>query len=196
MLSITELSNRTGLTVSFIRKCQKELGDIVNHHIKRGQKNRLLFGDRATALFDEIARLKNEGLAISTIKSSLEKQLSGADKEASITAETSALFERIIEMEKEHAQERVKWEKERSEKEQEVSEKKHALEVLKKELKFLPEGKTIQDLSQDVLTKQEELVEQERRRSERQRILSELKNLGFFSFRRKQELLDELEKLN
>lgn len=67
MLTLTEVSHKTGLSQNFIRLCKNKLGDILNSYIFRGDKNRLLFDNNAIVIFDKIKKLKDEGLSISDI---------------------------------------------------------------------------------------------------------------------------------
>lgn len=192
MLTIEELSKHTGLSINFLRKCQNKISDILKPYIKRGNKNKLLFDNNAVVLFNEIRQMKERGLSIPDIKSGLEKSLNSNEIKGSNLSQTennTELYERIIEIEKRHAADQLEWEKERAEKEK-------ALEILKNELKFLPEGKSIKELNNDYFLRQKELLKQEKQKTERLRILGDLKNLGIFSYKKKQNLLNELERLN
>ncbi len=192
MLTIEELSKHTGLSINFLRKCQNKIGDILMPYIKRGNKNKLLFDNNAIAIFNEIRHMKEKGFSIPDIKKGLENSLNSNKTKSSSLSQTEnniELYERIIELEKRHAADQLEWEKERLD-------KAHALETLKNELKFLPEGKSIKELNNDYFLRQKELLKQEKQKTERLRILGSLKNLGIFSYKKKQNLLNELEKLN
>ena len=65
MLTLNEVSKKTGLSQNFIRLCKTKLGDILNPYVFRGDKNRILFDDSAIMIFDKIRKLKDEGLSIS-----------------------------------------------------------------------------------------------------------------------------------
>ena len=63
MLTLNEVSKKTGLSQNFIRLCKTKLGDIMNPYVYRGDKNRLLFDDSSIMIFDKIRELKDQGLS-------------------------------------------------------------------------------------------------------------------------------------
>ncbi len=67
MLTLNEVSKKTGLSQNFIRLCKTKLGDILNPYLYRGDKNKLLFDDSCIMVFDKIKKLKDDGLSISDI---------------------------------------------------------------------------------------------------------------------------------
>ncbi|SPD72644.1 hypothetical protein PITCH_A1430028 [uncultured Desulfobacterium sp.] len=67
MLTLHEVSQKTGLSQNFIRLCKTKLGDILNPYLYRGDKNKLLFDDNCIMTFDKIRKLKDDGLSISDI---------------------------------------------------------------------------------------------------------------------------------
>ncbi len=75
MLNINELSERTGLTVRFIRTSLNSLNDILNPHIKRGEFNSLLFEDGAIAIYNRIKYFKDKNYTIPIIRETLKKEL-------------------------------------------------------------------------------------------------------------------------
>ena len=88
MITINELHSKTGLKITFIRKCVKELNEILEPHIQRGNYNSINFSPNAFVIFDKIKQLKDEGLIITDIKRRLEKELkddkSGESKELKV----------------------------------------------------------------------------------------------------------------
>ena len=78
MLTLNEVSKKTGLSQNFIRLCKNKLGDILNPYIFRGDKNKLLFDDSSIIIFDKIRKLKDDGLSISEIVSGFKQEFTAS----------------------------------------------------------------------------------------------------------------------
>lgn len=86
LLSLKELSRKTGLKTNFIRTCTSVLEGILQPHVKRDTKGRLFFGPRAVVIFERIGKLKKKGRSVPEIKRRIEKEF--RDKQAGIPKET------------------------------------------------------------------------------------------------------------
>ncbi|MFC1827059.1 MerR family transcriptional regulator, partial [Thermodesulfobacteriota bacterium] len=78
MLTLSEISKKTGLSQNFIRLCKAKLGDILTPYIYRGEKNKLLFDESAVMLFDKVRSLKDEGLSLADIIHGFKQEFTSA----------------------------------------------------------------------------------------------------------------------
>jgi DNA-binding transcriptional MerR regulator len=200
MYSIQELAKRTNLDISFIRKCKNTFKQILEPHIKRGEKNKLLFTDNALIVFDRIGQMKNSGLSIPEIQKQFKHDFktvqTGVSKDVQTGVQAAQtvdkeLLDKIFELQKQLSEEQAKRYSECKERDQKIFELEQLNHHLADTLKLLPEGKTPEQL------KQEWHVEQEKK-AKALKIVAELKNensSGLLSiFKRKnKQLIDELE---
>ena len=82
MLTLNEVSKKTGLSQNFIRLSKAKLGDILSPYIYRGEKNKLLFDESVILLFDKIKSLKDDGLSLADIVRGFKHEFSAAMIEA------------------------------------------------------------------------------------------------------------------
>lgn len=82
MLTLHEVSKKTGLSQNFIRLTKTKLGDILTPYIYRGDKNKLLFDESVILLFDRINTLKDEGLSLADIVHGFKHEFSAAMQSA------------------------------------------------------------------------------------------------------------------
>jgi DNA-binding transcriptional MerR regulator len=200
MYSIQELSKRTNLDISFIRKCKNTFKQIIDPHIQRGEKNKLLFTDNALIIFDRIGQMKNEGLSIPEIQKQFKHDFqtvqTGVSKDVQTGVQAAQtvdkeLLDKIFELQKQLSEEQSKRYLECKERDQKIFELETLNHHLADTLKLLPEGKTPEQL------KQEWDIEQEKK-AKALKIVAVLKNensSGLFGiFKRKnKQLIDELE---
>jgi DNA-binding transcriptional MerR regulator len=201
MYSIQELAKRTNLDISFIRKCKTAFKQIIEPHIKRGEKNKLIFTDNALIIFDRIGQMKNEGLSLPEIQKQFKHNFQTVQTEVSKDGQTGVqaaqtvdkeLLDKIFELQKQLSEEQSKRYLECKERDQQIVELEHLSDHLKGQLLYLTDGRTPEEVKQQ--WQQEEL--------NKQRIawiLKELENLeGIFSvvnyFKRK-KLYKELQGL-
>ncbi len=211
MQTINELSQRTGLSVPYIRKCKNKLGEIIAPYISRGGKNKLLFDDKGIAVFKKIKKLKDEGLAIVDIEKKLKLELketyvsiqteglntdqTGYDEEKLVPHPNTILgllnkmiVGRIFSLENDKR--KLEAEKEgalRNLKESEVTikELEKTNQELNSILKKLPQGKSAEEIRKDWEVRQQ-------LKKEKVKLLVELKNTGLFSFWKRRKIIRDL----
>jgi len=143
MFTIDYISTDMGLSIPFIRKCLKQLDKILKPHYSRGDSNQIIFTESGYVIFDQIKRLKAQGLNINIIKEHLEQQLHQTSKseETAIQSvvkhmpEDFDMFNKLFE-EKEARL------KERAEHQKRILELEHLSEHLKTQLLYITDGKS------------------------------------------------------
>lgn len=210
MLTLNEISKKTGLSPSFIRLCKTKLGDILNPYIYRGDKNKLLFDESAVMVFDKIRSLKDEGLSVSDIvrgfKHEFTASLLNANKDKLNIKQTDNLYNagesnttvdtllknmihgRIQALEADKT--RLELEKNEilqklDDREKRVKELERVNREMKTDLKSLPYGRTPEQIRGEY-----EIHQQQKK--EKMRLLIELKNSGCFSFFKRRGLIKDL----
>jgi DNA-binding transcriptional MerR regulator len=210
MLTLNEVSKKTGLSVHFIRKCKMNLGDILKPYIYRGDKNRLLFDNSAIVIFDKIRKLKDEGLSVSDIvhgfKQEFAVSLLNANKDKLNLRQTENLYDvnesnttvdtllknmihgRVQSLEAD----KTKLELEKKEimqklyeREKRIKELERTNQEMKTDLKSLPYGRTPEQIRADYESHQQ-------LKKEKMKLLIELKNTGCFSFLKRRRILKDL----
>lgn len=197
MYSIKELAKRTNLDISFIRKCKNTFKQIIDPHIQRGEKNKLLFTDNALIIYDRIAQMKSEGLSIPEIQKQFKQDFKTVQTDISKDVQATQtmdkeLLDKIFELQKQLSEEQAKRYVECKEKDQHIIELENLSTHLKSQLLYLTDGRTPEEVKQQ--WQQEQM--------DKQRIawvLKELESLeGIFSvvnyFKRK-KLYKELQGL-
>jgi DNA-binding transcriptional MerR regulator len=201
MYSIQELSKRTNLDISFIRKCKNTFKQIIDPHVQRGEKNKLLFTDNALIIYDRIAQMKSEGLSIPEIQKQFKQDFktvqTGISKDVQTGVQAAQtvdkeLLDKIFELQKALSEEQAKRYVECKEKDQHIIELENLSTHLKGQLLYLTDGRTPEEVKQQW---QQEQIDKQRIAW----ILKELENLeGIFSvvnyFKRK-KLYKELQGL-
>jgi DNA-binding transcriptional MerR regulator len=210
MLTLNEVSKKTGLSQNFIRLCKTKLGDILKPYVFRGDKNRLLFDDSSIMIFDKIRKLKDEGLSISDIvhgfKQEFTMSLLNANKDklnlkqaenlyslndSNTTVDTllkNMIHGRVQALEAD----KTKLELEKNESIQKLNEREKRIKELEKtnqemktDLKSLPYGRTPEQIRGDYDMHQQQ-------KKEKMRLLIELKNTGCFSFIKRNRIIKDL----
>ena len=207
-MTIEELSSQTGFRVSFIRKCLKDMKDIISPHTKRGDYNSILFDSNAVVIFDRIKQQKDNGLSFSEIKRQLESDLKGNtntknDKTNTYQtwlkqAEDSEQFlDVIVDLQRQLTDEKEKTYREREERLKEknqydlrVAELEQKSQALHETLKLLPEGK-------DPATIKREWEDAQKRKLEAIKIMDRLEELEgrWFKGSERKELIKRLREL-
>ena len=197
MYSIKELAKRTNLDISFIRKCKNTFKQIIDPHIQRGEKNKLLFTDNALIIYDRIAQMKSEGLSIPEIQKQFKQDFKTVQTDISKDVQATQtmdkeLLDKIFELQKQLSEEQAKRYVECKEKDQHIVELENLSTHLKSQLLYLTDGKTPEEVKQQW---QQEHMDKQRIAW----ILKELESLeGIFSvvnyFKRK-KLYKELQGL-
>ena len=210
MLTLNEVSKKTGLSQNFIRLCKAKLGEILSPYIYRGEKNKLLFDKSAIMLFDKIRSLKEDGLSLADIVRGFKHEFTAAmlksnkakldlnktdnlynGSEANTTGDIllkNMIHGRIQALETD----KTKLELEKNEIKQKFSDQDKRIKELEKTnlemktaLKSLPYGRTPDEIRNDY-----EMHQQQKK--EKMRLLIELKNTGAFSFLKKRKIINEL----
>jgi hypothetical protein len=210
MLTLNEISKKTGLSQNFLRLCKTKLGDILNPYIYRGDKNKLLFDENSIMIFEKIRKLKDEGLSLSDIVRGFKHEFTvsllntNKDKlnltqaenlysidESNTTADTllkSMIHGRVQALEAD----KTKLELEKKEimqkffdREKRIKELEKANQEMKIQLGSLPYGRTPEQIRGDYDT-------HEQLKKEKMRLLVELKNTGCFSFLKRQRIIKNL----
>jgi len=210
MLTLNEISKKTGLRPNFIRLCKTKLNDILNPYIYRGNKNKLLFDENAVILFDKIRNLKDEGLYISDIvrgfKQEFTASLLDANKEKLNINQSNNLYNaneekmsvdtllknmihgRIQALEADKTKlelEKNEITKKMDEREKRIKELERMNLEMKSELKSLPYGRTPEQVRGDYEMQQQQ-------KKEKMRLLIELKNSGCFSIFKRRKIIKDL----
>jgi DNA-binding transcriptional MerR regulator len=210
MLTLNEVSKKTGLSQSFIRQCKSKLGDILTPYIYRGEKNKLLFDDSALMLFDKIRSLKDDGLSLADIVHGFKQEFTAAmvktnkdklrlnktgklnnDSETNTTADVllkNMIHGRIQALEADKSKlelEKNETMQKLNDKDKRIKELERANLEMKTALKSLPHGRTPEEIRNDY-----EMHHQLKK--EKMRLLIELKNTGAFSFLKKRKIIKEL----
>ncbi len=71
MHTIKDIVKLTSIKEPFVRRCIRELDDILKPYIKRGARNSIVFDSDAIPIFDKIKQGKENGLLLPTIKEDL-----------------------------------------------------------------------------------------------------------------------------
>ena len=204
MFTINYIAKDTGLNTSFIRKCIKQLDNILKPHYIKGDSNQIQFTESGYVIFDQIKRLKEQGLNINVIKEHLEKQLHQQSKQEEVAIQS--IIKHIPEdfdMFKKFFEEKETRLKEKSEYQQRIFELEHLSNHLKEQLLYITDGKSPEEYKNEWYKEKIEYTNLlNQAQLDKQRIawiLKELENLeGIFSvvnyFKRK-KLYKELKDL-
>lgn len=210
MLTLNEISKKTGLSQNFIRQCKTKLGDILNPYVFRGDKNRLLFDDSSIMIFDKIKKLKDDGLSISDIVHGFKQEFAEAllnenrnklnlkqtenlytARESKTTVDTllkNMIHSRIQALEADKTKldiEKQEIRQKLHDQEKIIKELENANGKMKADLNSLPYGRTPEQIRADYDSNSQI-------KKEKMRLLVELKNTSYFSFIKRKRLLKDL----
>ena len=210
MLTLHEVSKKTGLSHNFIRLSKTKLGDILAPYIYRGDKNKLLFDESVIFLFDKIKSLKDEGLSLADIVHGFKHEFTAAMQNANkdktdqnpknglipdneTDPHNDALLKNMINGRIQTLEaDKTKLELERNEVMQKFGDQDRRIKDLEKTnlemktaLKSLPFGRSPEEIRNDYDM-------QNQVKKEKMRLLIELKNTGTFSFLKKRKIINEL----
>lgn len=200
MYSIKDISERTGLKITFIRRCLTILQDLFKPHIKRGNFNQILIDPNGLVIFDKIKQMKEQKLSLPEIKIHFEQISKGTETREANEMQTpmqpvmqgdQALYyvEKILETQQTLNEEKDKHLQEVREKEETIRELIRKNEALTGTLKMLPEGKSPEEI-------RKEYTQQQLTKQEAARIIGELKTTtGILKGKRRKELVKQLENL-
>jgi hypothetical protein len=195
MININELSERTGLRITFIRKCLNILNDVLDPYIQRGDFNKILFDSSGVVIFDKIKQLKDDGLSIPEIRKNLEKTIKSnqnvgikVDKTSTQSGDGIDLFDKVLELHQQVVEEKEKRIKDYTEKDIIIKELEKKNQELTSMFKLLPEGKTPEQIK-------EEWELEQKRKLEVAKVMGELKTIGILRFLKKKKLIKKLEEL-
>ena len=214
MFTIKYISNDTGLSIPYIRKCIEQLDAILQPHYTKGECNKIQFTQNGYVIFDQIKQLKDQGLNLTAIKERLKQPLIKECKQGESTKQNLLnptpilssgmnLFNKLFEEKEARLKEKSEYQqrlmdlerqslKDKEEYQQRINEFEQVSTHLKTQLLYLTDGRTPEEVKQQ--WQQEQL--------DKQRIawiLKELESLeGIFSivnyFKRK-KLYKELQGL-
>ncbi|MBF0555018.1 MAG: hypothetical protein HQK96_10765 [Nitrospirae bacterium] len=156
MFSLTDIETRTGFSRAYINKCLKELRDVLNPFIKRGNNNAILLNSDGLVIFDKIRQMKDQGMALPEVKIELAKIPQTPDKPYSkgttnpgkTPPQTELLQEilKLAQVNQEHNRQLVKDIEERDQIIKELSVKNERLEG---SLKLLTDGRNPEQVRAD-----------------------------------------------
>lgn len=69
--TVQDIIDYTGLKYDYIRKCLSKFSNIFEPHIKRGDKNSILFDSSSLQIFDQIKQMKEKGFTLNIIEEQL-----------------------------------------------------------------------------------------------------------------------------
>ena len=198
MNKLEDIAKLTGLKEAFLRRCIGRYQKAFEPHIKRGDKNSLLFDDNAVVLFDKIKQLKEKGLNLNEI----DKEINMINSKTNKHSETEhpnidntllkIIEEKVVKHNKDKDDRVIElYDKLLEEREKRLTEKEEVIDNLKKQILLLTDGKTIEEVKEEENKK--------RQRANRQaEIITELDMYDgkLFAKSRRKALLDELRELN
>lgn len=76
MHSIKDIANSLGFTQDQVRNRLDQLGTILDQHIKRGKRNKILFTSTGFQILERAKELEEQGMALRDIHKTLDKELS------------------------------------------------------------------------------------------------------------------------
>jgi len=212
MLDINQLSDQTSLSVDIIRKYLRRLNRIFKPHIRRGDKNKLLFDNNCIAIFARISQLRRDGLTINEVAQELNNSLPNINQTGSNTAKfpqapplnngqpnqigSNEIFLREIadlsrqksELLEKHQQEQMESAQEARKQETKIGELKATLAGLEGSIKLLTNGRSPEE------AKKSRADDRDRKRLIRQRLIV-LQRIPFWQFGKRKKILYETEEL-
>jgi hypothetical protein len=143
MFTVDYIAKDMGLSIPFIRKCLKQLDKLLKPHYSRGDSNQIIFTESGYVIFDQIKRLKAQGLNINIIKEHLEQHIHQATKseEAAIQSVVKHMPNDFDMFNKLFAEKEARL-KERAEHQQRILELENLSDHLKSQLLYITDGKS------------------------------------------------------
>jgi DNA-binding transcriptional MerR regulator len=87
--SIKDIEAHTGLSPAYIEKCINRLSPFLAPHCRGGDKDSRLFDSNALVIFNQIKRMKEEGLSLKDIYKHLEETMGTGTTDPSALAEAT-----------------------------------------------------------------------------------------------------------
>ena len=192
--TIKDIEKKTGLNISFIRRCLTHMKEIFDPcTAKGGNNNAIMFDDNALVIFDRIKQLKsNNSLTLPEIKQRLSDALLEVNKPSENDAQTltnetiNVIKPRDHEFIKE-LYERLLDEKDKSH-QTEIKAHKTMIDALQSKLKLLTDGRDPEEIKREA----------ERLAQEKKEIFSRLEELEgrWFKSSERKELIKRLRELD
>jgi len=150
MFTIEYIAKDTGLSVPFIRKCVKQLENILKPHCTKGDFGRILFTESGYVIFDQIKQLKAQGLNIAVIKEVLEQEIHQKSKHDEADGQNIVnhistdmnLLNKLFEEKDARLKEQAENQKRIAEHQQRIFELEHLSSHLKEQLLYITDGKS------------------------------------------------------
>ena len=150
--TIKDIEKKTGLNVSFIRRCLTHMKEIFDPcTAKGGNNNAIMFDDNALVIFDRIKQLKsNDSLTLPEIKQRLTDTLSEVNKinEQTLTNETINVIKPYEHEFIKELYERLLEEKDKSH-QTEIKAHKTMIDALQSKLKLLTDGRDPEEIKRE-----------------------------------------------
>ena len=194
MITIKDLVSQTGLSENIIRKYIRLFGSFLRPYIKRGKSNTLLFDPNCLVIFKEVKNLKDDGKTAKEIVASLKKsglsakEISYQKIPSSQTGQTAEFNQSLQALYQNLLDEKEKRIRDRDQRDLkiirlEIQNVKHQAA-----LKILPGGKKPHRI-------RNEWDKNKQKTHAAATIVSELKRLSTFRFRKRKKLLANLAEL-
>ena len=216
--TLEDIQNRTGLRRDFINKCNAGLSDLLSRFRTKGDKNKILYDDDGLRMWDVIKQHKEKGANIPQIREHLEKvvpptlQTSEQSDEVSTEAlqfdpqtlqsmvgksapnDTQVLVNAMLQMHQQHLGDRDKGHQEIQ------GALKGQIQALEKQMLLLTDGRTPEEVRQELREATEDRVELGRLRQTNQRaqeLVAELEGLTgkWWKGKRLREIVNQLSRL-
>ena len=150
MFTIEYIAKDTGLSVPFIRKCVKQLENILKPHCTKGDFGRILLTESGYVIFDQIKQLKAQGLNIAVIKEVLEQEIHQKSKHDEADGQNIVnhistdmnLLNKLFEEKDARLKEQAENQKRIAEHQQRIFELEHLSSHLKEQLLYITDGKS------------------------------------------------------
>lgn len=202
MLTLKELSGKTGLTDNSIRKYLRLFGTFLKPYIKRGVANKLLFDPNCVVIFSEVKRLRDEGKIAKEIIAALKKEPSSPNEPGSHeliyqqiraeqtdqTGQSDAYKRNLQELYQKLLDEKERRIQERDERDMRIVRLEIQNVKMQEAMKLLPDGK-----KPGQIRKEWNLAREKTQAAAG--ILADLKRLSFFRFLKRKKHLDRLQEL-
>lgn len=103
MLTIKDLADSLGLSTSQVRRRLSALNGIIDNHVKRGQKSKILVDSGGLELLKRLETLRKEGLTTEGAVESIKDELgeNGSDNHQQATEKDELLREQINQLQSE-----------------------------------------------------------------------------------------------
>lgn len=194
MITIKDLTSQTDLSENVIRKYIRLFGSFLRPYIKRGTANKLLFDPNCIVIFQEVKNLKNDGKTAKEIIASLKKSDTStpeisyqklANGQTGQTAEYNRSLQTLYQNLLAEKEKRIR---DRDQRDLKIVRLEIQKVKLQSALKILPGGKAPNRI-------RNEWDKNKQKAHMASSIVSELKTLSSFRFRKRKKLLANLEEL-